>query len=140
MHSLEEDTRLGRAIKSIPSPIRVRTFLAWAALAVYVRLEDDVSPWLWGLLLPGLGVMAAFLLDTLSRSFFAPSRRPFDLNSPFWGVYAVIAGSLLVLGPLSFLDDDPETKPYIGGPMFLVGVVLVALLVRHFAKPVGPED
>lgn len=139
MSPLEQETRLERAIRRVPAPIRVGAFLMWFAVAVYVRLTDDVSPWLLGLFFPGLALMAAFGLTTFVRSFGAPDRRPLDLN-PFWGVYLVITGSLLVLGPMSFLDDDPATTPYIGGPMFLVGAVLVALAVRHLAKPVRPED
>ena len=139
MSPLEQETRLERVIKRVPAPIRVGAFLTWFAVAVYVRLKDDVSPWLWSLLFPGLALMAAFGLTTFFRSFGAPDRRPLDLN-PFWGAYLVTTGSLLVLGPMAFLDDDPATTPYIGGPMFLVGAVLVALAVRHLAKPVQPED
>ena len=139
MSPLEQETGLERAINRIPAPIRIGTFIAWAAVAVDVRLANDVPLWLWGVQLAGLALMAAFGLITLARSFGAPDRRPLDLY-PFWVAYLVITGSLLVLGPMTFLDDDPATKPYIGGPMFLVGAVLVALAVRHLAKPVRPED
>ena len=139
MSPLEQETRLERAIKRVPAPIQVGAFLIWFAAVVYVRLKDDVSPWIWGLLSPGLVLIAAFGLTTLFRSFNAPDRRPLGLN-PFWGAYLVTTGSLLVLGPMTFLDHDPATKPYIGGPMFLAGAVLVALVLRHLAKPVRPEE
>lgn len=59
----------------------------------------------------------------LWRSFGAPNREAFELT-PFWCASLVVTGSLLVLGPWSFVDDDPS-KPFMGGPMFVVGLIFL---------------
>ncbi|MFN2608579.1 MAG: hypothetical protein ABR511_11925 [Acidimicrobiales bacterium] len=136
---IDDDSGLRRALNRIPVAIQIGAFLVWAAVAAFVKWEGisnhNVPPWLWAVELPGLALFGAFGLIQLSRSFGAPDRKPFEL-SRFWCAYFVVTGSLLVLGPWSVVDDDPTTKPYIGGPMFVVGLILLGLFLRHLTKPI----
>jgi len=138
----EDDNALERALRRVPWPVRVAIFVLFWTVAAFVRWEDinehDVAPLLDVIVALGLLLMAAVGVPRVFRSFRAPDRRPFDLN-PLWLAFFTITGSLLVLGPWSFIDDDPSTSPYIGGPMFVVGVVLAAAFIRWFSKPVRPE-
>jgi len=116
--------------------------IAFGAVAGFARWEDinqhDVAPWLDIIVALGLALMAAVGLPRLLRSLRSPDRPPFDLN-PLWLSFFTITGSFLVIGPWSFIDDDPRTNPYIGGPMFVVGVVLAVVFFRWFSKPVQLE-
>ncbi|MFN2607356.1 MAG: hypothetical protein ABR511_05600 [Acidimicrobiales bacterium] len=144
MPSAAADDGLTHVFRRIPAPVRVVAFLAWAAVAAFAKWEGvnghDVSPWVWVILAPGLAIMAIVGVVHFTRSFGSPVRRRFDPLNPGWGAFFVITGSLLVLGPLSFLDDDPKTDPLIGGIMFIVGAILLVFFVLHLVKPVREES
>lgn len=130
-------------LKRIPAPIRLAVLLAWFGVAVFAKWEGvnkhDTSPAVWAILLAGLVVVGALGLFQFLESFDADDRAPFDGLSIGWQGFFVFTGALLVLGPIAVFDGDPSTDPFVGGVMFLVGVILVAMLVRHLAKPVRPE-
>jgi peptidoglycan/LPS O-acetylase OafA/YrhL len=138
-----EDDGLTYVFRRFPAPVRVAALLAWATVAAFAKWQGvnghDVSPWVWVILAPGLAIMAIVGVVHFTQSFGSPVRRPFDPLNPGWGAFFVITGSLLVLGPLSFFDDDPETDPTIGGIMFIAGAILLVLFVLHLVKPVRED-
>lgn len=134
---------LTRLFSRMPSRLRVALLLAWFGLAVFAKWaglnNHEVPTWVWVVLVPGLIVMSVMELASVSRSLRSPHRRKFDPVDPAWTAFLVITGSLLVLGPLSFFDDDPKTDPVVGGIMFGVGVVFVVLFVLHLLKPIRED-
>ncbi len=132
-------------LSSIPPAVRVSVIVAWFTVAVFAKWEavndHDLSPAVWAVLVPGLVIIVASGLRHLRRTFAAPDRAPFDFLSVGSHVFFVTTGTLIVLGAMTIVDDDPATEPSIGGPMLLVGLLLVALFVRHIVKPVrgAPE-
>lgn len=135
-------TTLERWVSRVPRAVRVGLWTAWWVPGVFIawqlRTEHDVSPLLWIVVAPGALLMSVLAMIRLARAIEAPDREPFDL-SRFWQIYLMVTAACLGLGVWSFLDGDPATKPAIGAPMFVVGLALVAMAIRHFAKPVRDE-
>jgi peptidoglycan/LPS O-acetylase OafA/YrhL len=136
-----DTTALERLVDRVPRSVRVGLWIAWSVPGVFVawqrRTGHDVSPLLWIVVAPGAALLGLLALR-LVRAFDAPDRRPFDL-SRFWQRYIIVTGSCLGFGAWSFFDGNPVTKPYMGAPMFVVGLALVAIAIRHYAKPVRRE-
>ena len=67
----------------------------------------------------------------------APDRARFELNQAWIGFFVGVV-FCLVLGLALVLDTD-DGAPFVGVPVFVVGLVAAVLFFRYITKPARPE-
>lgn len=122
----DSDGRLVSIARRVPLPVRIALFTVWAAAAAFGKWENinehDVPLAVDVVAGTGAVVFAAFGVEHFFRTWDRPHRPPFELSQG-WLVFFTVTGSLLGLGILGLVDDDPKTIAGISAATSLVGVV-----------------
>lgn len=122
--------------------LRILTF-SGGALAVALGGLADLFGFVWLWPLAVAAVVAAVVAGTAwtVRNYRAPDRLAIEWNwdNRFWFIgFAFLCA--FTLGGLQAMVTDGAQGILIGGPVFLIGVAILALVIRHFRKPIRPAD
>ena len=122
--------------------LRVLTFSSGALAFAVAALGDHFGfVWLWPLaaaaLLPAVVAGTAWTL----RSYRAPDRLAIEWSwdNRLWFMGFGLVCAVTVAG-VEYMVTDGVQGILVGGPMFVVGMAILALVIRHFRKPVRPPD
>ncbi len=122
--------------------LRILTFSAGALAVAFAGLADHYGLiWLWPLAVAALVPAVAAGTTWTVRNYRAPDRLAIEWSwdNRFWFLGLAFVCTLTVAG-VDYIVTGGAQGILVGLPMFLVGVAILALVVRHFRKPVRPPD
>ena len=122
--------------------LRILTFSS-AALAVALGgLAAQLGfIWLWPLAVAAAVPTVVAGTAWTARNYRAPDRLPIEWSwdNRLWFIGFGLVCAITVAG-IEFMVTGGVRGLILGGPMFLIGGVILALIVRHFRKPIRPPD
>ena len=122
--------------------LRILTFSSGALAIALGGLADYFgSAWLWPLAV--VAVVPAVVAGTAwtVRNYRAPDRLAIEWSwdSRLWFIGFIFLCAV-TLGGARAMVTDGVGGILLGGPVFLIGVAILGLVIRHFRKPIRPPD